>query len=638
MRKRREERRQAALKTAPDDQATIKRISTIQSMHEQPGDGSEKGDEEKEIEKPIRNPLQKSPRFFGGLIDDIKYRYPLYLSDIKDGIDFQVLAATIFIYFAALSGAVAFGGLMGEKTNQDIGITETLLMSSVSGALFAMFAGCPLIIIGTTGPVLLFDEALYQFCATSEISFLNWRTWVGIWTLILSIVVAFFQGSVLVKFFTRFTKDIFAALISLLFIFEAFNKLSKIFAANPILMPEGYCNATELGYYGEPPENPKDQEIPQPNKALLATILMLGTFFIGYFLRIFRNSKVFGRNARRALGDFGVPIAIVIMVLLNYIFKDAGVQTLDVPSEISVSNPEKRGWFISPVQNIQVWAMFAGILPAMLLYVLLFMETSICQLIMLDKTKGVKGVGVHLDIVLLSGLNCLSSLFGGPWICAATVRAVSHVSALLVVSTNVVPGESPKVIGVRDQRVSAFTVSVLLGLSVLMGPLLSLVPAAVLFGVFLYMGVSGMNGVQLFDRMKLFLMPVKHHPRVSYVKYVKTWRMFLYTFIQVIGLAILWAVKSSPAAIAFPFFVVGMVPLRKSLKFLFTPRELEMLDGPESGKDLEKDDEEEDFYEAAAELPVLPETSIPLHRSILGVINMTGINIPRNIPTHEKEG
>ena len=49
----------------------------------QPGDGSEKGDEEKEIEKPIRNPLQKSPRFFGGLIDDIKYRYPLYLSDIK---------------------------------------------------------------------------------------------------------------------------------------------------------------------------------------------------------------------------------------------------------------------------------------------------------------------------------------------------------------------------------------------------------------------------------------------------------------------------------------------------------------------------------------------------------------------------
>ena len=54
--------------------------------------------------------------------------------------------------------------------------------------------------------------------------------------------------------------------------------------------------------------------------------------------------------------------------------------------------------------------MFAAILPALLLYVLLFMETSICQLIMLDKTKGVKGVGVHLDIVLLGGLNTLTGI------------------------------------------------------------------------------------------------------------------------------------------------------------------------------------------------------------------------------------
>eukprot|EP00088_Acartia_fossae_P070689 TRINITY_DN953_c0_g1_i1.p1 TRINITY_DN953_c0_g1~~TRINITY_DN953_c0_g1_i1.p1 ORF type:complete len:1234 (+),score=432.98 TRINITY_DN953_c0_g1_i1:296-3997(+) len=624
MRKRREERRQAAL-IAAESQVNLSGMAqpastpVIQPKVEE----REKKDDEKEEEKPIRNPLQKSPRFFGGLIDDIKYRYPLYWSDIKDGFDPQVLAATIFIYFAALSGAVAFGGLMGEKTNGDIGIPETLLLSSISGALFAMFAGCPLIIIGTTGPVLLFDESLYNFCESLEINFLHWRTWIGIWTFIISLIVAFFQGSVLVRFFSKFTKDIFAALISLLFIFEAFRKLSVIFSENPILITNQYCNETL--------QEEQEAEDPKylPNVALLSTILMLGTFFIGYFLRIFRNSKVFGRNARRALGDFGVPIAIVLMVLLNYIFWDAQVATLKVPAEFGVTKPEERGWLISPVANVPVWAMFAGILPALLLFVLLFMETSICQLIMLDKTKGKKGVGVHLDIVILSGLNCLSSIFGGPWICAATVRAVSHVSALLVVSTNVVPGESPKVVGVRDQRLSAFTVSILLGLSVLMGPLLKLVPSAVLFGVFLYMGVSGMNGVQLFDRLKLFIMPVKHHPQVSYVKHVKTWRMFLYTFIQVIGLVILWVVKSSPAAIAFPFFVVAMVPLRKSLKFIFTPRELDMLDGPDAGKDAEKDDEEEDFYEAAGELPAVPNSATSLHRNILGIINMTGITIPR---------
>eukprot|EP00091_Calanus_sinicus_P005835 TRINITY_DN16369_c1_g1_i1.p1 TRINITY_DN16369_c1_g1~~TRINITY_DN16369_c1_g1_i1.p1 ORF type:complete len:103 (-),score=22.41 TRINITY_DN16369_c1_g1_i1:464-745(-) len=73
-----------------------------------------------------------------------------------------------------------------------------------------------------------------------------------------------------------------------------------------------------------------------------------------------------------------------------------------------------------------------------------------------------------------------------------------------------------------------------------------------LFGVFLYMGVSGMNGVQFFDRLTLCFMPVKHHPNVSYVKKVKTWRMVLFTVFQGFGLIILWIVKSTPAALVLP--------------------------------------------------------------------------------------
>ena len=61
---------------------------------------------------------------------------------------------------------------------------------------------------------------------------------------------------------------------------------------------------------------------------------------------------------------------------------------------------------------------------------------------------------------------------------------------------------------------------------------------------------------------------------------VKTWKMHLFTFVQMCGLGILWAVKSSAIALAFPFFVVAMVPLRLSLEYLpeplkFTPQELE---------------------------------------------------------------
>ena len=54
---------------------------------------------------------------------------------------------------------------------------------------------------------------------------------------------------------------------------------------------------------------------------------------------------------------------------------------------------------------------------------------------MMERTNA-KGAGVHWDIVLLCAINCLGSFFGGPWICAATVRAVAHVSALTVIFKN----------------------------------------------------------------------------------------------------------------------------------------------------------------------------------------------------------
>lgn len=62
--------------------------------------------------------------------------------------------------------------------------------------------------------------------------------------------------------------------------------------------------------------------------------------------------------------------------------------------------------------------------------------------------------------------------------------------------------------------------SLLVGISVAMAPLLRRVPIAVLFGVFLYMGISSMDGIQFFERVQLFLMPVKHHPQVPYVRRV----------------------------------------------------------------------------------------------------------------------
>lgn len=65
--------------------------------------------------KPSDDPLQRSGRLFGGLIRDVVRRYPQYVSDIKDAFNPQCMAAVIFIYFAALSPAITFGGLLGQS-------------------------------------------------------------------------------------------------------------------------------------------------------------------------------------------------------------------------------------------------------------------------------------------------------------------------------------------------------------------------------------------------------------------------------------------------------------------------------------------------------------------------------------------
>ena len=52
---------------------------------------------------------------------------------------------------------------------------------------------------------------------------------------VITIFVVMFEGSVLVRYITRFTEEIFAFLISLIFIYEVFKKLYVV--RNLVLYP-----------------------------------------------------------------------------------------------------------------------------------------------------------------------------------------------------------------------------------------------------------------------------------------------------------------------------------------------------------------------------------------------------------------
>ncbi|XP_037718491.1 anion exchange protein 3 isoform X6 [Drosophila subpulchrella] len=583
------------------------------------GDGGSDDDDGRKKKKP--SPLEKTGRLWGGLRNDLKRRMPMYKSDILDGLNTETLAATIFMYFACLSTAITFGGLVSAKTDSWIGISETLISCSLVGIVFHCLSCQPLVIIGTTGPLLLFDEALMVFCTKHDFDFLSLRVYVGVWLIIISLTVSAFEGSVYVRLLTRFTQEIFSALITLIYIVETFMKLISIYKENPLLadynlppptlvahdhatnasilnttvgvaanITEGLLNISTTAMPTGLPPLPRNQ----PNTALFCTILTLATFVVAYYLKLFRNSHFLGRNARRALGDFGVPISIAIFVLVDYLVPAVYTEKLVVPEGLSPSDPSKRGWYIG-FDTSSTWIPFACVVPALLVYILIFMESQISELIVDKPDRGLKkGSGLHWDIVLLCLLNCACGLFGMPWHCAATVRSVTHVSSVTIMSRTHAPGESPRIVDVKEQRLSGFFVCLMIGLSVLMSPLLRLIPMAVLFGVFLYMGVASMSGVQLFERIRLYFMPVKHYPPTPYVKRVRPWKLHLFTTIQVLCLVLLWTVKSSQFSLAFPFFLIMMVPIRQNLTALYKPEEMQALDGSEMKKN---DDDEPDFYE-----------------------------------------
>ncbi|XP_308789.5 anion exchange protein 3 [Anopheles gambiae] len=623
-------------KKALDEMIKSKQPSLVTSEEEKKlltvGGGGGGGDGGSDGKKPPNNPLEKTNRLWGGVINDIKRRYPMYKSDIMDGLNTETLAATIFMYFAALSTAITFGGLCSDKTDNLIGISESLLSDAIFGMVFHLLAGQPLLIIGTTGPLVLFDEALNQFCISNDFNFLTVRVYVGCWLVVIALLVSAFEGSVYVRMFTRFTQEIFSALITLLFIFETTIKLVSVYVRHPLLSEYVYKNITVAPLLPMPClevsngttsigllENnltmvvngtlglasnidhlliPEDTRGPrnQPNTALFCTILMFGTFSLAYYLKLFRNSHFLGRTARRALGDFGVPISIAIFVLVDYLTPQVYTEKLSVPEGLSPSDQTRRGWLI-PMGGVPSWLPFLASIPALLMYILIFMETHIAELIVDKPERGLKkGSGLHMDVVLLCVINTVCGFFGMPWHSAATVRSVSHVSAVTIMSRTHAPGDAPHIADVKEQRVSGFVVSVLVGLSVVMAPILRLIPMSVLFGVFLYLGIASMSGVQLFERLRLFLMPVKHHPQVPFVRRVRMWKMHLFTFIQVLALAVMLAVKSSPFAMAFPSFLIFMVPIRIQMEKFFTPLELRALDSSQPNEGAE---DEPDFYEQA---------------------------------------
>ncbi|XP_072752843.1 electroneutral sodium bicarbonate exchanger 1 isoform X8 [Anoplolepis gracilipes] len=573
-------------------------------------DFDEEADEQKLREE---SGLERSGRLFGGLINDVKRKGPFYLSDFKDALALQCVASFIFLYFACLSPIITFGGLLGEATGKNMAAMESLVSGFVCGIGYGFFSGQPLTILGSTGPVLVFETIVYEFCKKVDWNYMSFRFWIGTWTAMILIILVALDASACVCYITRFTEENFATLIAFIFIYKAIENVLSIGKKYPlnthssetlgydcwckppnISMPSSYDNMnwTTLdktaceNYNGTMVGDACNAPHYVPDVFLMSIILFMGTFLLSVELKDFKNALFFPSKVRQVVSDFAVIIAIFSMSTLDH-FVGIPTPKLEVPAEFKPTL-EDRGWIISPFQRNPLWSAIVACLPALLGTILIFMDQQITAVIVNRKeNKLKKGCGYHLDLFILAILIEICSVMGLPWFVAATVLSINHVNSLKLESECAAPGEKPQFLGVREQRVTHVLIFLMIGCSVFLTPMLRNIPMPVLFGVFLYMGVASLKGLQFFDRILIMLMPVKYQPDYMFLRQVPLKRVHMFTVIQLACLACLWIIKSfSSTSILFPLMLVVMIGIRKSLDLAFTQRELKILDDvmPEPSK------------------------------------------------------
>ena len=530
--------------------------------------------------------LERTGRFCGGLIDDIKRRAPHYVSDFTAGFHPKVMGSTLFMYFACLANAIAFGLLTAVATNGEMGTTEMLVVTAIGGITFALLSGQPLTILGGTGPIVIFTGLLYLACQSVDIPFLPTYAWVGVWSGLLLIICAFTDMSYLMKYFTRFTDEIFAALVAVIFIVEAVKDVFHAFT-----------------------EPLKGQSEVSHDTAFLTLVLALGTFMIARNLKTFRKSNYLRWSVREFLADFGPSIAIGAMTIVAVLFGDVStdlelggktiqigtpdgvpLKVADVPQKFGPSI--EREWLVD-MFSVPVWVWFASIIPALMATILLYLDQNITtRLVNTPGNRLQKGAGFHLDLLVVGFITLVGSLFGLPWMVAATVHALNHVKSLATLETVQLGGETrERIKEVRENRISALVVHLLIGASLLLLPLINLIPNAVLFGLFFYMGIATLGGNDFFDRIRLWVTDPKLYPKMHYIRTVPMKTIHLFTLLQLLGLVSLWILKTTkikgfPLGILFPLLIALLVPFRFLLNRFFEVKHLEAIDSEESEEEI----------------------------------------------------
>jgi hypothetical protein len=450
-----------------------------------------------------------------------------------------------------------------EETGGKLGAMEFLLCQAFVGIVWAIIGGQPELVLRPAGPQTVFIIELYRLSTTKafNVPFELAMAWTGVWTSIFMLLIACFDYcAIVVRSCTRFTQEIFMVFVSAIFIFEG-------------------CKG--VGSYFDSAKETYSRDV-----ALFSLILAAVTLQLGLFFGKVRSSPFLLGPLRELTADFGIAFAIVTSCLLAWGSGIDGYEKLSLPSNIKPSDETRSNWLIDLFPSKEEgnrWIIGGAIVPAICLTCLYYIDANVAALLCnKEEAKLRKGVAYHYDFALLSILLFFCSIFGLPFATPSLPHSPQYVRALSEIEEITKNGVTrTKVVTVHEQRLSPLLVNVLVLLSFVLLSLLKEIPMAVLYGLFVLMGINGFYENQFFHRLTMIFMEPRLHPPTSYVRNVPLSRVHGFTFVQVCCVAVIWGVRSTDLCLMFPILIAMLMPLRLLLsKFdgMFTKQQLQLLD------------------------------------------------------------
>ncbi|XP_059201983.1 solute carrier family 4 member 11-like [Centropristis striata] len=547
--------------------------------------------EEVEDSDPRRGKPLKVKEFFKagkGVYDDLRRRLPLYPSDFTDGITgkdrclLKYTTTAIFLYIAILLPAIAFGSLNDESTRGEIDVQKTIVGQSIGGVIYSLFAGSPLVIPLTTAPLAIFISVIRGICDDYDLDFDAFYACIGLWNSLFLILGGLFNVSLFMKLFKRSTEEVIALFISIAFVGDAVKGTVKIFQHYYHAPTLATSNSTlvlqQISEILEKMNNqtanvtgghasvflPESLVLTTRERPVLCLLLMLGTLWLGYALYLIKRSPYLNAKIREVVSDCALPISVVIFSFIgSYLFLDIQLPLFNVHNGPIFNFP--------PFDKLSGLNTLSAVGLGFLLALLIFIDQNIViSLTHVPEHKLLKGTAFHWDLMLTGFINILMSCLGLPWMHAAFPHSSLHARQLAKVEQHVENGHLyTTIVSVKETRLTSLAANILIGLSAFMLPIpLQWIPKPVLYGLFLYIAATSLDGNQMVDRMALLLKEQTSYPPTHYIRRVPQRKVHYFTAVQMIQLIILCAFGMYPLPymkMVFPLLMILLVPVRTSL-------------------------------------------------------------------------